>query len=100
MVLVEPLLPKEPPDFRSLIGEVHREVLLLAYQSPRLIDFVVARTGRPEHTVSTITDPSQLKTELKKVRKDGYAIDFEEQEEGVRCLAAPVFGPEARSSPP
>jgi IclR family acetate operon transcriptional repressor len=44
--------------------------------------------------VSTITDPSQLKTELEKVREDGYAIDFEEQEEGVRCLAAPVFGPD------
>ncbi len=43
--------------------------------------------------MSTITDPSQLRTELEKVRKDGYAVDFEEQEEGVRCLAAPTFGP-------
>ncbi|MCA1719375.1 MAG: IclR family transcriptional regulator [Actinobacteria bacterium] len=67
--------------------------VLLAYQSPRLIDFVIARTGLPRQTVSTITDPSQLRTELEKVRKDGYAVDFEEQEEGVRCLATPVFGP-------
>ena len=44
--------------------------------------------------MSTITDPSQLKTELEKVCEDGYAVDFEEQEEGVRCLAAPVFGPD------
>jgi IclR family acetate operon transcriptional repressor len=68
--------------------------ILLAYQSLRLIDFVINRTGLPQHTVSTITDPSQLKSELEKVRKDGYAIDFEEQEEGIRCLAAPVFGPD------
>jgi IclR family acetate operon transcriptional repressor len=67
--------------------------VLLAYQSPRLIDSIIARTGLPRQTVSTITDPSQLRTELKKVRKDGYAVDFEEQEEGVRCLATPVFGP-------
>jgi IclR family acetate operon transcriptional repressor len=68
--------------------------ILLAYQSPRLVDFVIDRTGLPQQTVSTITDPSQLKSELEKVREDGYAVDFEEQEEGVRCLAAPVFGPD------
>jgi len=68
--------------------------ILLAYQSPRLVGFVIDRTGLPQQTVSTITDPSQLKTELQKVRKEGYAVDFEEQEEGVRCLAAPVFGPD------
>lgn len=69
--------------------------ILLAYQSPRLVDFVIARTGLPRQTASTITDPTQLKTELEKVRKEGYAVDFDEQEDGVRCIAAPVFGPDA-----
>jgi len=68
--------------------------VLLAYQTPRLVDFMVARAGLPQQTVSTITDPSQLRKELGRVRKEGYAVDFEEQEEGVRCLAAPVFGPD------
>lgn len=68
--------------------------ILLAYQSPRLVDFVIDRTGLPQQTVSTITDPYQLKAELEKIREDGYAVDLEEQEEGVRCLAAPVFGPD------
>ena len=68
--------------------------ILLAYQSPRLVDFVIDRTGLPQQTVSTITEPSQLKSELEKVRNNGYAVDYEEQEEGVRCLAAPVFGPD------
>ncbi|MGI8909656.1 MAG: IclR family transcriptional regulator [Rubrobacteraceae bacterium] len=66
--------------------------VLLAYQSARLVDFIIARAGLAQHTVSTITDPPQLRAELEKVREDGYAVDFEEQEEGVRCLAAPVFG--------
>jgi IclR family transcriptional regulator, acetate operon repressor len=82
------------PGNRVPLHSCGTEKILLAYQSPRLIDFVIARTGLPQYTVSTITDPSQLKTELEKVRKDGYAVDFEEQEEGVRCLAAPVVGPD------
>jgi IclR family acetate operon transcriptional repressor len=68
--------------------------VLLAYQPPRLLEFILGRTRLSRHTVSTITDLSQLRAELQQVRRDGYASDFEEQEEGVRCLAAPVFGPD------
>ena len=28
--------------------------------------------------------------ELKKVRRQGYAFDFRESEEGVECIAAPI----------
>ena len=66
--------------------------VLLAYQPPRLIDFIIGRAGLTRQTSTTITDPGQLRSELRKIRRDGYAIDYEEQEEGVRCLAAPVFG--------
>lgn len=68
--------------------------VLLAYQPPRLIEFIVGRAGLTRQTTTTITDPGQLRSELRNIRRDGYAVDFEEQEEGVRCLAAPVFGPD------
>ncbi|HHV38070.1 MAG TPA: IclR family transcriptional regulator [Tepidimicrobium sp.] len=42
-------------------------------------------------TKNTITNLSVMKKELKKVRKQGYAIDNEENEIGVRCVGAPVF---------
>ena len=45
-------------------------------------------------TATTITDPEGLRSELRDIRRDGYAVDHGEQEEGVRCLAAPVFGPD------
>ena len=68
--------------------------VLLAYQPPRLVDFVLGREDLPRQTVSTITDHAHLRAELQKIRRQGYAVDHGEQEEGVRCLAAPVFGPD------
>jgi DNA-binding IclR family transcriptional regulator len=43
-----------------------------------------------KRTPKTITDPKGLIDHLKKVSKQGYAVDDEEYEEGVRCIGAPV----------
>lgn len=51
----------------------------------------------PARTLHTITDPERLARHLEETRRDGYAFDDEENEEGVRCLAAPVYGPDGRS---
>lgn len=40
---------------------------------------------------NTITDPNELKNELKKIRERGYAIDNEENEIGIFCIGAPIF---------
>jgi DNA-binding IclR family transcriptional regulator len=42
-------------------------------------------------TEHTIVDPSGLRNHLNGVRKNGYAIDNQENEMGIRCVAAPVF---------
>ncbi|GAB4575409.1 MAG: IclR family transcriptional regulator [Anaerolineae bacterium] len=42
-------------------------------------------------TPHTITDPEQLEAHLETVREQGYALDDEEYEPGIRCLAAPVY---------
>ncbi|WP_079908528.1 IclR family transcriptional regulator [Paenibacillus sp. 32352] len=42
------------------------------------------------HTPRTITDPATFIRELEQVRKNGYAIDNQENEPGVRCAAVPV----------
>ncbi len=70
--------------------------VLLAFQPDEVIDSIVRQNGLPSFTPHTITDPSRLKEELKDIREQGYAMDSEEQEEGVRCLAAPIFGPDGR----
>lgn len=42
-------------------------------------------------TDRTITDPAALKAGLTQVRDQGFALDDEERNPGMRCIAAPVF---------
>lgn len=42
-------------------------------------------------TAKTITSLRALKADLNRVRQNGWAIDDEEFEEGLRCLGAPLF---------
>jgi len=42
-------------------------------------------------TPRTITDPEMLRRHLNEVRQHGYAVDDEEFDIGVRCIAVPVF---------
>jgi IclR family transcriptional regulator, acetate operon repressor len=48
---------------------------------------IVRRTGMPRFTPSTITRSADFVAELGRVRSLGYALDDEEQELGVRCVA-------------
>jgi|Deesub1362A_J573_1020465.scaffolds.fasta_scaffold00145_61 DNA-binding IclR family transcriptional regulator len=42
-------------------------------------------------TENTITDPIKLEEEIRQIRSQGYAIDDQELEEGLRCVSAPIF---------
>lgn len=50
--------------------------------------------GMPPVTPRTITSVTAMHEQLDEVRRLGYAVDNEERTEGVRCVAAPVFGHE------
>lgn len=43
-------------------------------------------------TEKTITDYARMQEVLAEVRKNGYALDDEENEKGVRCIAACLYG--------
>ena len=65
--------------------------MLLAYLPENAISSIMAAISLPAYTRKTITNPDQLCQELATVRQQGYATDDEEQEEGVRCIAVPVY---------
>lgn len=64
--------------------------ILLAYLPDAEVDEIIAQKGLPRLTKNTIVRSGKLKEHLSTVKTQGYAIDDEENEEGIRCIAAPV----------
>jgi DNA-binding IclR family transcriptional regulator len=52
---------------------------------------VVRRTRFERFTNRTIANVDALRTEMEKTRRRGYAVDDEEFEEGLRCIAVPLL---------
>lgn len=79
------------PAYCSSLGRV-----LLAHLPPEELEAYLARTALVPKTEHTVTDPARLRTLLDGVRRDGYAINNEELELGLRSIAVPVRGASGR----
>ena len=60
------------------------------------VEKILAEHGLVRRTPKTITQPGKFLKELERVRAHGWAVDDEENNLGVRCVAAPVFNAEGR----
>lgn len=65
--------------------------VLLASLSKEEIDGMLSRNNLVARTEHTITDPTALKKELKTISFQGFAVDNEEHQIGVKCIAVPLF---------
>lgn len=63
---------------------------LLAWLSPDRRDALIDRLELRAHTVRTLVERPALRRALEEIRERGYALDDEEYDEGVRCVAVPV----------
>ena len=74
------------PAHSSAVGK-----MILANFSEEELQSFFKEKSLLRRTENTITDPIQLREHLKSVRKQGYAVDDEENEKGIRCVAAPIY---------
>ena len=75
----------------SAVGKI-----LLAALPEEEVAHIVARRGLSRQTDKTITEPAKLIRHLNAVRHQGFAIDDEENEKGIRCVGAPIRDAEGK----
>lgn len=62
---------------------------MLASLPAEVVDAVLSGDLQ-QFTANTITDPARLRAEMATIRQQGYAVDNEEIEEGLVCVAAAI----------
>ena len=82
---------KRAPLHCTALGKV-----LLAYLSAEERKKILGEKVLPRLTENTITDKRELEKKLSKVREQGFALDREENEKNVRCIAAPIRNHQGR----
>jgi len=68
--------------------------LFLANMKPTLRDKVLKTISLSKHTDLTITNMSELKSELEKISEEGVGIDNGEYLDGMVAIAVPVINKE------
>jgi DNA-binding IclR family transcriptional regulator len=85
-VSVETEVGSRPPLHATATGKAVLAHLAAAHVRELVAEPLAAFTFRTHRTFESLT------AELQRIRADGYAIDDEEYNLGVRCVACPVFG--------
>ena len=74
------------PVYCASMGKV-----ILAYLSEGRLERILSSITFDKKTDNTIVTRSTLVRELEKIKRDGFAINDEELEKGLRAVAAPIF---------
>jgi DNA-binding IclR family transcriptional regulator len=90
---------RESPRSVRIVSQVGRRLpcyctgvgkVLLAHMPEEELQALLSANELKRFTRNTIVEPQALKAELRVIRERGYALDNEEIEEGLKCVAAPV----------
>jgi IclR family KDG regulon transcriptional repressor len=80
------LIGKRAPVHCTGVGKA-----IIAHLPEERVRQIVEQRGLPKFTENTITNLEDLLVHLREIREKGYALDREEHETGICCVAAPVF---------
>jgi DNA-binding IclR family transcriptional regulator len=72
------------------------KVLLAGLNEAALEDWIASHT-LTSRTPTSITSPQRLRAELADIRRTGYALDEQEFEVGLACVAAPICDAQGRT---
>jgi len=65
--------------------------LLLAYMTPKQQSLALSEIKLTATTSRTITTRTELRKECERIIGTGYSTDYAEADDGVHCIAAPIF---------
>ncbi|MCL2760427.1 MAG: IclR family transcriptional regulator [Desulfuromonadales bacterium] len=84
-VRVVPRVGSRLPAYCTAAGKVQ-----LAYATDEELNIYLKKQELKKLTPNTITDKDEFKAHLNMIAENGYAIDDEEMDIGVRCVSAPI----------
>jgi DNA-binding IclR family transcriptional regulator len=64
---------------------------MIAYLPESEMDRLISKCGLLRHNENTIGSQRRLRQVCETIRLQGYAVDDEEEEIGIRCVGSPIF---------
>lgn len=86
IIKVSATIGLEEPIYCSSVGKC-----ILAFMTEEKREKILEKIDLKPYTSKTITSKEMLIAHLEQIRLNGYALDDEELNVGVRCIAAPIF---------
>ncbi|MCL2567146.1 MAG: IclR family transcriptional regulator [Alphaproteobacteria bacterium] len=85
-ILVSSYIGKMQPLYSTASGKI-----FLSYMNDAEFNETWDRLDKQPKTKNTIINKNKMLAEIKNVKTAGYAIDDQENEEGIACISCPVF---------
>ncbi len=70
--------------------------VLLSHQPEERLNDMLSRVTMIRYTPQTVDSVNKLRAELKRVYQQGYALNDQELEMGLRSLAVPLYNPQGQ----